>query len=120
MATGSTRCASRRSTPTRCSSCASHPACRRTRSRSARSGAVVAGDGTVPVVLLLALAEEARELGREGIARRQVALVRQLVGPALELLDVGGGVLVGRHCLAHLLDIRLALHLELARVDGDV
>ena len=55
---------------------------------------------------LLALAQEARQLGRERVARRDVLrLVLELVGAALELLDVGGRLLVGRDRLAHLLDV---------------
>ena len=62
-----------------------------------------------PSLALLALAEEARQLGGERVARRQLALVLELVGAALELLDVGGRVLVGGDRLAHLLDVGLAL-----------
>ena len=63
------------------------------------------------------LLEEAGELGRERVARRDVGLLAQGVAPALELLHVGLGLLVLRHGLADLALVRLGGALELVEVE---
>src|SRR2546425_11574134 len=76
--------------------------------RPARAGFAVPG---------LALAQVARELGGEGIARRQLEVLLDRVRPVLELLDVRGGLFVAGNRLADLLLVRLSGLVELGRVD---
>ena len=73
--------------------------------------------GLGPAVVLLALAQVARELGGERVAGRKVLLLLDLLGALLELLDVRRGLGVGGDGLAHLLGVRLARLFELVRVD---
>ena len=75
----------------------------------------------VVAVLGVALAQEARELGGERVAGREVLVLLEveLVGAPLELGDVGRGLLVGRDRLGHLLGVRLLRLRELRRVDLD-
>src|SRR6266545_262397 len=63
----------------------------------------------------LAIAEEARQLGGERLARE--VLLREIVASLLELLDVCRSLRIGRHGLAHLLGVRLRCFLQLGRVD---
>ncbi len=71
-------------------------------------------------VALLALAQETRQLGGERLPRGELALTLELVGAALELVDVGRRVLVGCDRLAHLLQVDAACLLELGRVERHV
>ena len=73
----------------------------------------------VVAVLGVALAQEARQLGGERVARRQVLVLLEveLVGAALELRDVGRRLLVGGDRLGHLLGVGLLRLGELGRVD---
>ena len=82
---------------------------------------MLAGRVVVLALLFVLLAQEPRQLGREGVARRQllVLLEVELVRPALELLDVRGGVGVGRDGLGHLLGVGLLGLDELGGVDVD-
>src|SRR5262249_52453136 len=68
------------------------------------------------VASLFALAQEAGQLGGGRRARRGGGVV-DLVAAALELLDVGGRLFVGRDRLAHLVDVRLGGLVQLRRVD---
>ncbi len=71
-------------------------------------------------VVGLAVAQEARQLGGERLARRQIGLLAQLVdrvGPAFELFDVGGRLRVRRDRLGDLLRVDLFCLLELGQVD---
>ena len=120
--TGSTRCTARHDDrATTCSSCASRPAFRRTRSRSADAAALlVAARGRALVVLPRARAgsASARRRARRptgGRSRRSISSTR-----LLELVDVGRGLLVGRDGLAHLLHVGVARLVELVRVERDV
>src|SRR5205823_169538 len=73
--------------------------------------------GVVPV-FFVALAQEARQLGGEGIARRKLAfLLLERVDAPLELLDVGRRLLVRGDRLADLLLVALRRLLELLDVD---
>src|SRR5437667_9721040 len=73
--------------------------------------------GVVPV-FFVALAQEARQLGSEGIARRKLAfLLLERVDAPLELLDVGRRLLVRGDRLADLLLVALRRLLELLDVD---
>ena len=75
------------------------------------------------LVAVLAVAQEARQLGRERLARRQVGLVLDhlvdRVGPPLELLDVRGRLGIRGDRLADLLGVDLLRLLELAELDRD-
>ena len=78
------------------------------------------GCGLVPGAVVLALAEEAGQLGGERLARRQLAFLDQLVdrvGAALELLDVRGGLGVAGDRVRHLLGVFLLRVRELGDVD---
>src|SRR5919199_5182472 len=68
-------------------------------------------------VVLLALAQVARQLGGDRVARGDVELDPELVASLLELLDVGLRLRVGGDGLAHLLAVRLRRLLQLGRVD---
>src|SRR4051812_29196367 len=69
------------------------------------------------VVAVLAVAQEARELGGDRIARRQVGLLRDLVGTTLELGDVGRRLLVGGHRFAPLLLVGVRSLVKLGGID---
>ena len=71
------------------------------------------------VLFLVALAEEARQLGGEALAGRELFGRFHHVDAALELLDVRGRLGVGRDRLAHLLAVLLRRLLELGDVDVD-
>ena len=77
---------------------------------------LVARAGRAVSAVLLALPEEARQLGGEGVAGGDVRLV-QLVDPPLELLDVRSSLLVRGDRLAHLADVRVGRLVELLGVD---
>src|SRR5437773_8673920 len=74
--------------------------------------------GRVVPVFFVALAQEARQLGRESVARRKLAfLLHERVDAPLELLDVGRSLLVRGDRLADLLLVALRRLLELVDVD---
>jgi hypothetical protein len=70
--------------------------------------------------LLVALAQEARQLGRERVARRQILFLAEQIDAAFELLDVRGGVGVGRDRFAHLLAVLVGRRLEVLGVDVEL
>src|SRR5205085_4270554 len=77
--------------------------------------------GSPAVLLLLALPQEARQLGGERLAGGDLALVvDELVDALLELGNVCGRVGVGGDGLADLLAVLLGRLLELLHVDVDV
>src|SRR5215208_4085664 len=77
-----------------------------------------AARGVAAVVVLLALAQKAGQLGGQRLARGDVQLVVcRRIDAALELLDVGRRVRVGSDRLAHLLRVLLARLVELRRVE---
>src|SRR3954452_12961128 len=90
-------------------------------SEPARSaGKALAGWPLGPFVLLvlfLALAKEARELGGERVARREVVRSLEHVDAPLELLDVLRRLGVGGNRFAHLLAVLLGRLLELGEID---
>ena len=69
-------------------------------------------------VLAVPLAQEARELGGQRLARRDVLLV-ELVRPPLEILDIGLRVRVGGDRPGHLLGVALGGLTQLLDVDLD-
>src|SRR5690348_4363803 len=73
--------------------------------------------GALVVAVLLALAEEARELGRERVARGELFFRLHQVDAPLELLDVRRRLRVGRDGLRHLLVVLVGGLLELLEID---
>src|SRR5438445_101918 len=69
------------------------------------------------VLLLVPFAEEARQLGREALAGRKLLGGFHQIDAALELLDVGGRLGIGRNRFGHLLGVLLRGLLELGDVD---
>src|ERR671919_2317899 len=67
----------------------------------------------------LVLAEKARQLGRKGLSARHLELLPEGVTAALELADVGLGLLVGRDRLAHLALVGLGGPLEVAELERE-
>ena len=81
----------------RCHATTSSPWPRRARSADYDCrGPLLAARGVFVVRAVLALAQEARQLGGERIAGRDVRLGGELVDAALELLDVRRGLAVRR------------------------
>ena len=77
---------------------------------------MLAGDVVVALVVLT-LAQEARQLGCDRVARWKIVLVDELVDAALEVVDVRRGLFVRRDGLADLQRIRIGGLVELRRVD---
>src|SRR5438046_5821005 len=70
-----------------------------------------------PAVATLTLAQEARELRCQRLARREVLLVLEQLSTLLELVDVRLCLVVGRDRFGHLLAVALRGLLELGRID---